>query len=145
MFKLISTSDLIKKLQEYEKENGVGAISSISSSSDEYTFTIVNDSDYNKHFSPAERKEKYKVSKVKVLCVDDDILFPAEIDTEEGEKIPCSEKSCHVYNEESCSCTWKANPSLLFKYINDDKYAEGICPLVKEALENYRKYKFGRD
>lgn len=75
--KVASTREIIEKLQEYEKENGVGAVVGISTimNSDrtvEYKLRIANDSDYNRVF---KKDGKYKETEIEISSIDDILLF----------------------------------------------------------------------
>lgn len=74
--KVATTHEIIEKLQEYEKENGIGAITSIGRVGNgdrtiEYIFEIANDSDWNRVFSP----EGYQDTRIKIFSVDDNSIF----------------------------------------------------------------------
>mgnify|MGYP000876945627 CR=1 FL=1 len=141
-YKVISTSDLIKKLYEYEALNGVGAIDSIGRDSDGgYSFNVFNNSEFNRYFGTEKDRNGFRKTKIKISPVEDDDLFPCHINTKDGDTIPCSEKTCQAYNEESCSCMWKINPSLLFKWHRDEKFAEGMCHRVKDLLIKHESEK----
>lgn len=76
--KVASTHEVIEKLQEYEKENGIGAIIGISSHmngdrENEFCFEIANDSQGNRVFA---KDGKYKRTDVEISSVMDDTLFP---------------------------------------------------------------------
>lgn len=76
MLKVASTHELIEKLKEYEKENGVGAITSIATICNgnrkvEYVFEIANNSEYNR----VVNKENYKVTRIEVSSIYDGDLF----------------------------------------------------------------------
>lgn len=78
--KVATTSDIIRLLQEYEKENGVGAIVGISTHMEgdrenQYCFEIANDSDSNKICSES-RKDHYKRTKIEIPSINDEELFP---------------------------------------------------------------------
>lgn len=75
--KLASTREIIKKLQEYEKENGVGAVVGISTIMNgdrtvEYTLRIANDSDYNRVF---KKDGNYKEIEIEISSIEDTLLF----------------------------------------------------------------------
>lgn len=77
--KVASTHEIIEKLEEYEKENGVGAIVSLSTMcrgdrTVQYVFEIANDSDGNRVLAPD--KDRYKRTKIEISAVLDDSLFP---------------------------------------------------------------------
>lgn len=76
--KVASTHEVIEKLQEYEKENGIGAITGISTymagdRENEYCFEIANDSESNRVLT---KDGKYKITKIEISSVKDDELFP---------------------------------------------------------------------
>ena len=76
--KVASTHDVIEKLQEYEKENGIGAIVRISTymagdRENEYCFEIANDSESNRVLT---KDGKYKITKIEISSVKDEELFP---------------------------------------------------------------------
>lgn len=93
---VISTHDLIEKLQEYEKENGIGAIqfigrcTDLKNSSFCYELEIANDSKWNKCF---DKNSKYKETNIRVHSVLDDELFPDRISMEEVEKWRLNEEN----------------------------------------------------
>ena len=73
-----STSEIIKKLQEYEKEHGIGAVTSIATvcSGDrtvEYIFYIANDSHSNKILA---KDKKYEETSIEISSINDNLLFP---------------------------------------------------------------------
>lgn len=75
--KVASTREMIEKLQEYEKENGVGAVVGISTIMNgdrtvEYTLRIANDSDYNRVF---KKDGKYKETEIEISSIEDIKLF----------------------------------------------------------------------
>lgn len=75
--KVASTREMIEKLQEYEKENGVGAVIGISTIMNgdrtvEYTLRIANDSDYSRVF---KKDGKYKEIEIEISSIDDLDLF----------------------------------------------------------------------
>lgn len=75
--KVASTREIIEKLQEYEKENGVGAVVGISTIMNgdrkvEYKLRIANDSDYNRVF---KKDGKYKETEIEISSIDDILLF----------------------------------------------------------------------
>lgn len=75
--KVASTREMIEKLQEYEKENGVGAVVGISTIMNgdrtiEYILRIANDSDYNRVF---KKDGKYKETEIEISSIDDLDLF----------------------------------------------------------------------
>lgn len=75
--KVASTREIIEKLQEYEKENGVGAVIGISTVMNgdrtvEYILTIANDSDYNRVF---KKNGKYKETEIEISSIEDTKLF----------------------------------------------------------------------
>lgn len=76
--KVASTHEVIEKLQEYEKENGIGAITGISTHcngdrENEYCFEIANDSESNRILT---KDGKYKITKIEISSVKDEELFP---------------------------------------------------------------------
>lgn len=76
--KVASTHEIIEKLQEYEKENGIGAVIGISTvcsgnRTTEYIFEIANDSNGNKFFAS---DKKYKEELIEISSIEDDNLFP---------------------------------------------------------------------
>lgn len=76
--KVATTHEVIEKLQEYERENGIGAIVGISTymlgdRENEYCFKIANDSENNKIFT---QDGKYKITKIDISSVRDNTLFP---------------------------------------------------------------------
>lgn len=76
--KVASTHEVIEKLQEYEKENGIGAITGISTNmagdrENEYCFEIANDSESNRVLA---KDGKYKTTKIEISSVKDNELFP---------------------------------------------------------------------
>ena len=75
--KVASTREIIEKLQEYEKENGVGAVLGIATvipgdRTVEYKIRVANDSDYNRVFS---KDGKYKETEIEISSVEDLTLF----------------------------------------------------------------------
>lgn len=75
--KVASTREIIEKLQDYEKENGVGAVVGISTIMNgdrtvEYTLRIANDSDYNRVF---KKDGKYKETEIEISSIEDVKLF----------------------------------------------------------------------
>lgn len=75
--KVASTREIIEKLQEYEKQNGVGAVVGISTIMNgdrtiEYKLRIANDSDYNRAF---KRDGKYKETEIEISSIEDTVLF----------------------------------------------------------------------
>lgn len=76
--RVASTREIIEKLQEYEKENGVGAVLGIATVGNgdrtvEYKLRIANDSDYNR----VKKKDgKYKETEIEVSSIVDLELFP---------------------------------------------------------------------
>lgn len=75
--KVASTREIIEKLQEYEKENGVGAVISIATVGNgdrtvEYKLKIANDSDYNRVF---KNDGKYKETEIEISSIEDLTLF----------------------------------------------------------------------
>lgn len=75
--KVASTREIIEKLQEYEKENGVGAVIGISTIMNgdrtvEYILRIANDSDYNRVF---KKDGKYKETEIEISSIEDVKLF----------------------------------------------------------------------
>lgn len=75
--KVASTREIIEKLQEYEKQNGVGAVVGISTIMNgdrtvEYKLRIANDSDCNRVF---KKNGKYKETEIEISSIDDIILF----------------------------------------------------------------------
>lgn len=81
--KVASTSEVIKKLQEYEKENGVGAITNISTICNgdrdvEYIFKIVNDSVHNRAFNNADNHCKSTL--VEISSINDTELFKTDME-----------------------------------------------------------------
>lgn len=71
-----TTSEIIKKLQEYEAQYGVGAVSSISTHcgynrDNAFTFNIANTSARK----AAENGEKYQRMEVDISAVNDDEIF----------------------------------------------------------------------
>lgn len=75
--KVASTREIIEKLQEYEKENGVGAVIGISTIANgdrtvEYKLMIANDSDYNRVF---KKNGKYKETEIEISSINDTLLF----------------------------------------------------------------------
>lgn len=82
--KVASTHEVIEKLQEYEKENGIGAITGISTycnddRENEYCFEIANDSESNRVLT---KDGKYKITKIEISSVEDDTLFPSRYNNE---------------------------------------------------------------
>lgn len=76
--KVASTRDIIEKLQEYEKQHGIGAITGLSTicSGDrtiEYEFEIANDSNHNKVFHNDDKH--YKRTIIEIPSVLDTELF----------------------------------------------------------------------
>ncbi len=76
--KVASTHEVIEKLQEYEKENGIGAITGISTHmagdrENEYCFEIANDSEANRILA---KDGKYKTVEIEISSVKDNELFP---------------------------------------------------------------------
>lgn len=76
--KVASTHDVIEKLQQYEKEHGVGAIVGVSihmngDRESEFCFEIANDSDGNRVLA---KDGKYKRLNVEIPSVLDNTLFP---------------------------------------------------------------------
>lgn len=76
--KVASTHEVIEKLQEYEKENGIGAITGISTycngdRENEYCLKIANDSQANRVLT---KDGKYKTVEIEISSVNDDELFP---------------------------------------------------------------------
>ena len=77
--KVASTHEIIEKLEEYEKENGAGAVVSLGTVCDgdrtvQYVSEIANDSEGNRVLAPD--KDKYKRRKIEISAVSDDSLFP---------------------------------------------------------------------
>lgn len=75
--KVASTREIIEKLQEYEKQNWVGAVVGISTIMNgdrtvEYTLRIANDSDYNRVF---KKDGKYKETEIEISSIEDVKLF----------------------------------------------------------------------
>lgn len=75
--KVASTREIIEKLQEYENENGVGAVLGIATIGNgdrtvEYKLRIANDSDYNRVF---KKNGKYKETEIEISSIDDLTLF----------------------------------------------------------------------
>lgn len=74
-----TTSEIIKKLQEYEEKYGVGAVVSIRSDIRKnreynYYFTIINDSYWN---SQNKNEDKhFCCEEVDIVAVNDDEIFP---------------------------------------------------------------------
>lgn len=68
--KVASTHEIIEKLMEYEKENGVGAVVGIASycagdRTKQYRLDIVNQSEHDRMFHPEEyRKTEIEISSV---------------------------------------------------------------------------------
>ena len=76
--KVASTHQVIEILQQYEKENGIGAIVNIGTHmagdrENEYCFEIVNDSNANRVLA---KDAKYKRINVEIPSVLDSTLFP---------------------------------------------------------------------
>ena len=76
--KVASTRDIINKLEEYERLNGVGAVLSIATVCNgdrtvEYKFEIANDSDFNRVFY---NDGSYKETNIDIESINDDTLFP---------------------------------------------------------------------
>lgn len=76
--KVASTHEVIEKLQEYERQNGIGAIVGIGTHmagdrENEYCFEIANDSEGNRVFA---EDGKYKRTNIEITSVKDDVLFP---------------------------------------------------------------------
>ncbi len=76
--KVASTHEVIEKLQEYEKENGIGAIVRISTymagdRENEYCLEIANDSESNRILT---KDGKYKRTKIEISAVKEEELFP---------------------------------------------------------------------
>lgn len=74
-----TTSEIIKKLQEYEAKYGVGVIISIGTycagdRTDNYRFEIANDSYYNEALNNED--DHYYREFIKISAIDDDIIFP---------------------------------------------------------------------
>lgn len=74
-----TTSEIIKKLQEYEAKYGIGAIISIGTyiagnRADNYRFEIANDSYYNEELNNED--DHYHREIIKISAIDDDIVFP---------------------------------------------------------------------
>ena len=74
-----TTSEIIKKLQEYEAKYGVGAIISIGTyiagdRTDNYCFSIANDSYYNNVLNNEDGHYHREI--IKRSAIDDDIIFP---------------------------------------------------------------------
>lgn len=75
--KVASTREIIEKLQEYENENGVGAVLGIATVGNgdrtvEYKLRIANDSDYNRVF---KKDGKYRETEIEISSIDDLTLF----------------------------------------------------------------------
>ncbi len=75
--KVASTREIIEKLQEYEKQNGVGAVLGIATVGNgdrtvEYRLRIANDSDYNRVF---KNDGKYKETEIEISSIEDVKLF----------------------------------------------------------------------
>lgn len=74
---LVSTTrELIEKLQDYEKRNGVGAIRSIGfycagDRKDNYVLSIANNSTENEVLND----ENFRVETIVISAVDEDLLF----------------------------------------------------------------------
>ena len=76
--KVASTHDVIERLQQYEKEHGVGAIVGVSihmngDRENEFCFEIANDSNGNRFYA---EDVKYKKTDVEIPSVLDNTLFP---------------------------------------------------------------------
>ena len=76
MSKVASTREIIEKLTEYEKENGIGAVTGISivcngNRTVEYKFEIANNSNYNKVFN----NSPYKITEIEISSINDEDLF----------------------------------------------------------------------
>lgn len=90
--KVASTHEVIQKLQEYEKENGIGAIIEINTHlngdrENEFCFEIANDSKGNHVFA---KDGKYKITGVEIPSVMDDVLFPDRYkNPDRTEKVTC--------------------------------------------------------
>lgn len=75
--KVASTREIIEKLQEYEKENGIGAVLGIATIGNgdrtiEYKLRIANDSDHNRVFN---NDGKYKETEIEISSIEDLELF----------------------------------------------------------------------
>lgn len=74
---VVSTREIIEKLQEYERENGVGAVLGIGKIRNgdgtiEYKIRVANDSDYNRVF---KKDGKYKETEIEISSIEDTLLF----------------------------------------------------------------------
>lgn len=77
-YKVASTREIIEKLQEYERLNGIGAIIGISTYMHgdrkfQYKFEIANDSDYNRVFH--NNDNHYKVTNIEISSIGDLEIF----------------------------------------------------------------------
>lgn len=77
-YPVVSTREIIEKLQEYERLNGIGAIVNIATylngnEGSQYRFEIANDSDYNRVFH--NNDNHYKVTNIEISSIDDLELF----------------------------------------------------------------------
>lgn len=75
--KVASTREIIEKLQEYEKENGIGAVLGIATVGNgdrtvEYRLRIANDSDNNSVF---KKDGDYKETEIEISSIEDIELF----------------------------------------------------------------------
>ncbi len=78
MSKVVSTREIIERLQEYEEEHGIGVVTDISTICNgdkitEYILEIANNSIHNKVFN--NKDNRYKKTKIEILSVDDNIFF----------------------------------------------------------------------
>ena len=75
--KVASTREIIRKLQDYEKENGIGAVIGIATVGNgnrtiEYKLMVANDSNYNKIH---KKDGKYKETEIEISSINDLELF----------------------------------------------------------------------